>query len=89
MAILSSADLKAIVHEAFNNLSLDPASNVQDADTFDEFGIDSLGMSQIVLFMEEKTQHEIDEKTLEKMAASHCVGDVTRLLCESYAAAKS
>jgi len=73
-------DTRSLVHAAFNSLSLDGSWTVRDSDTFADLGIDSLGISQVILFIEEKGGFEISDDLLEQLADAENIGAVCRIL---------
>ena len=78
--ISTGSDVRSVVHAAFNSLDLDGATHVSDEDTFASLGVDSLGMSQVILFIEERAGIEISDDLLESLAEAENIGAVCSML---------
>jgi acyl carrier protein len=76
--------LRKVVYAAFESLALDGVGSLHDDLSFGDLGVDSLGMGQAVLCIEEETGRAISDDELERLSQASNLGEVCDILHEAF-----
>lgn len=81
----NQSNIEQLLLQSINSVSDVRRSSITPSMTFEELGLDSLAMNQMLLSLEELLGRELSPFVLERLADAKDIGDVLKTLEREYA----